>query len=483
MSLRIVAKFLSALVMLISASMLFPLMWALADGSGDVRAFELSIAAGVAFALLLYAFGRNANAKEMRTKEAFAAVALSWVFASFQGCLPYLFGGYTPSFTDAYFETISGFTTTGATILTNIEANPRGILIWRSQTQWLGGMGIVVLTIALMPMLGMRVTQLFKAEVPGPVLEKISPRIQDMALTLWKVYMGLTFIGIVVLAAGGMSVYEAICHIFTAVSTGGFSPRNASTAAYASAYVDWVLAIVMFLSGANFNLHFLAIRNRTLKPYADPEFCFYSKIIFFSSCAVAVYIYLHGFFGNAVDAFRFAAFHVISIITTTGFVSADYSLWPPFTQMLLLALMFVGGCAGSTAGAIKCIRVKIAEKKILCEIKSFLHPGAAVPVIVGGQTVDPKAVSSMVTFIALYFIIFTLSVLAVSATGQDMITSIGGVATTLGNVGPGFGAVGPVNNFSAQPFAAKWVYIFCMLCGRLELYTVLILFSKDAWRR
>jgi trk system potassium uptake protein TrkH len=482
-SLRIVAKFLSALVMLISASMLFPLMWALADGSPDVRAFELSIAAGVAFALLLYAFGRNADAKKMRTKEAFAAVALSWVFASCQGCLPYLFGGYVPSFTDAYFETISGFTTTGATILTNIEANPRGILMWRSQTQWLGGMGIVVLTIALMPMLGMKVTQLFKAEAPGPVLEKISPRIQDMALALWKVYMGLTFIGIVVLAAGGMSVYDSICHIFTAVSTGGFSPRNASIAAYASPYVDWVLAIVMFLSGANFNLHFLAIRNRTLKSYRDPEFRFYSKIIFFSSCAVAVYIYLHGFFGNAADALRFAAFHVISIITTTGFVSADYSLWPPFTQMLLLALMFVGGCAGSTAGAIKCIRVKIAEKKILCEIKSFLHPGAAVPVIVGDQTVDPKAVSSMVTFIALYFIIFTLSVLAVSATGQDMITSIGGVATTLGNVGPGFGAVGPVNNFSAQPFAAKWVYIFCMLCGRLELYTVLILFSKDAWRR
>ena len=483
MNFRIVSKFLSAMILLISASMLFPLLWALKDGTSDVRAFALSIAIGVIFSLLLFVFGRKADSKDMRTREAFAAVALAWVFASFQGCLPYMLGGYIPSFTDAYFETMSGFTTTGATILKDIEINPRGILMWRAETQWLGGMGIVVLTIALLPMLGMRVTQLFKAEVPGPVLEKISPRIQDMAIMLWEVYMGLTFVGIVILAAGGMSVYESICHIFAAVSTGGFSPRNASTAAYSSSYVDWALTLIMFLSGANFNLHLLAIKNKTLKPYMDPEFCFYSEIIFISTCAVAIYIYAQGFFGNIADAVRFAAFHVVSIITTTGFVSADYSLWPPLTQMLLLSLMFVGGCAGSTAGAIKCIRVKIAGKQIASEIKTFIHPNAAVPVRIGGQTIDHKMVSSVTCFIVLYFIIFILSVIAVSATGQDMITSIGGVATTLGNVGPGFGAVGPVNNFASQPLFAKWVYIFCMLCGRLELYTVLVLFSRDSWRR
>lgn len=483
MNFRIVSKFLSAMSLLISVTMFFPLLWAFKDGSSDICAFVISILTGLIFSLVLFAFGRKADSKDMRTREAFAAVALAWIFASFQGCLPYLAGGYITSFTDAYFETVSGFTTTGATILTNIEINPRGILMWRAETQWLGGMGIVVLTIALLPMLGMRVTQLFKAEAPGPVLEKISPRIQDMAIMLWKVYMGLTFVGILILAAGGMSIYESICHIFAAVSTGGFSPRNANTAAYGSAYIDWALTIIMFLSGANFSLHLLAVKNKTLKPYKDPEFCFYSKIILFSICAVSIYIYAQGFFTNLTDAVRFAAFHVVSIITTTGFVSADYSPWPPFTHLLLLLLMFVGGCAGSTAGAIKCIRVKVACNQIMSEIRRFIHPNAAVCVRVGEQIVDNKMASSVTAFIVLYFIVFILSVIAVSATGQDMVTSIGGVAATLGNVGPGFGAVGPVNNFASQPLFAKWVYIFCMLCGRLELYTLLVLFSKDSWRR
>ncbi|MFA7366051.1 MAG: potassium transporter TrkG, partial [Synergistaceae bacterium] len=250
MKFRIVARFLAVIVFLISLCMLMPLGWAVKDGSGDIRAFAVSIAAGCIFSLVLFLIGYKARAKDMGTREAFAAVALAWIFASLQGCLPYIAGGYISSFTDAYFEAMSGFTTTGATILTNIEMNPRGILMWRAQTQWLGGMGIVVLTLALLPMLGMSVTQLFKAEVPGPVLEKISPRIQDAATMLWRVYMGLTVLGITVLFFGGMSFYESVCHIFTTVSTGGFSPRNASIAAYNSAYFDWVLTIIMFLSGA-----------------------------------------------------------------------------------------------------------------------------------------------------------------------------------------------------------------------------------------
>jgi len=481
--LRVVARFLAVIVFLISLCMLMPLGWAVKDGSSDIRAFTISIAAGCLFSLILFLFGCKARAKDMGTREAFAAVALAWIFASLQGCLPYIAGGYIPSFTDAYFEAMSGFTTTGATILTNIEMNPRGILMWRAQTQWLGGMGIVVLTLALLPMLGMSVTQLFKAEVPGPVLEKISPRIQDVATMLWKVYMGLTILGIAVLFSGGMSFYESICHIFTTVSTGGFSPRNASIAAYDSAYFDWALTIIMFLSGANFNLHLLAIKKKSLNPYKDPEFVFYVKTAFAATFAISFYLYTQGFSHTVMHALRYGAFQVVSIMTTTGYVTADYSLWPPFTQVLLLSLMFVGGCAGSTAGSIKCIRIQVIFRQIAAEVKRFIHPHAAITVRVGNQTIESRMVASTATFIVLYVLIFVSSSVAVSATGEDLITSFSAVATTLGNVGPGFGAVGPVNNFASQHDAAKWIYSFCMLCGRLELYTILVLFSKDSWHR
>jgi trk system potassium uptake protein TrkH len=480
---RIVARFLAVIVFLISLCMLMPLGWAVKDGSGDIRAFAVSIAAGCIFSLVLFLIGYKARAKDMGTREAFAAVALAWIFASLQGCLPYIAGGYISSFTDAYFEAMSGFTTTGATILTNIEMNPRGILMWRAQTQWLGGMGIVVLTLALLPMLGMSVTQLFKAEVPGPVLEKISPRIQDAATMLWRVYMGLTVLGITVLFFGGMSFYESVCHIFTTVSTGGFSPRNASIAAYNSAYFDWVLTIIMFLSGANFNLHLLALKKKSLNPYKDPEFLFYVKTAFAATFAISLYLYMQGFSHTVTHALRYGAFQVVSIMTTTGYVTADYSLWPPFTQVLLLSLMFIGGCACSTAGSIKCIRIQVIFRQIAAEIKRFIHPHAAVTVRVGNQKIENKMVASVATFVVLYVLIFVFSSIAVSATGQDLITSFSAVATTLGNVGPGFGAVGPVNNFASQHDVAKWIYSFCMLCGRLELYTILVLFSRDTWHR
>lgn len=483
MKFRVVIRFLAVIVFLISLCMLMPLGWAVKDGSGDIRAFALSIMTGSLFSLILFLFSYKAKSSEMGTREAFAAVALAWVFASLQGCLPYIIGGYVPSFTDAYFEAMSGFTTTGATILTDIEVNPRGILMWRAQTQWLGGMGIVVLTIALLPMLGMSVTQLFKAEVPGPVLEKISPRIQDVAIMLWRVYMGLTFAGVAALMLGGMSFYESVCHIFTTVSTGGFSPRNASIAAYNSVYIDWALTILMFLSGANFNLHLLAIKNKSLSPYRDPEFGFYVKVISVAVLAVSFYLYREDLSVSALDALRYGAFQVVSIITTTGYVTADYSIWPPLAQVLLLSLMFVGGCAGSTAGSVKCIRLQVVFKQISSEIRKFIHPHAAITVRVGSQKIENKMAASAATFVVLYILIFVFSSVAISATGQDMMTSFSAVATTLGNVGPGFGAVGPVNNFAGQHAAAKWIFSFCMLCGRLELYTILVLFTRDAWHR
>lgn len=479
----IVSRFLSVIVLLISANMLFPLAWAAYDDTADAKAFMLSMVVGVAFALLLYAAGQKAHPKDMGTREAFAAVALAWVFASLQGCLPYLIGGYAPSFSNAYFEAMSGFTTTGATIFSDIEILPRGILLWRAQTQWLGGMGIVVLTIALLPMLGMSTTQLFKAEAPGPVLEKISPRIQVVAMMLWAVYMCLTFAGTALLTAGGMDFYESICHIFAAVATGGFSTRNASVGEFNSAYIDWILTAVMFLAGMNFNLHLLALKNRSVKPYRDSEFRCYLTIVLAAVAMIAYSIHSNGFYGSLHDSLRYAAFQVVSIMTTTGFITVDYGLWPTFCQMLLITLMIIGGCAGSTSGAIKCVRVQIVAKHTIAELKRFIHPNAVIPVKMGEETVSASKAASAATFIALYMLIFGASALAVSATGEDVVTSISGVAATLGNVGPGLGAVGPVSNFFAQATAAKWVYIFCMLCGRLELYTVLVLFSRDTWRR
>ena len=483
MRFRIVASFLSLLISVVSVCMLFPLVWALMDGGGDARAFLLSIAIGGAASLVLYLFGKKAKPSDMGTREAFAAVALAWVFASCVGALPYLLGGYVPNFTDAFFEAMSGFTTTGASIFTNVEANPRGILMWRAETQWLGGMGIVVLTIALLPMLGVTMTQLFAAESPGPVLEKISPRIQDMATMLWQVYMGLTCVGVALLMCGGMNFYESICHIFATVSTGGFSTRNASVGAYRSAYIDWVLTIIMFLSGANFNLHLLAIQKRTLRPYRDPEFVFYFKIVLLSSLATAAFIYCGGFYHSVVDALRFAFFQVVSVITTTGFITADFALWPPFTQMLLVILMIVGGCAGSTAGAVKCVRIEIIWEEIKADFIRLVHPSATAPIRLGDSSIDRETAHSAVVFFALYMFIFLTAMLIITGTGQDLVTALGAVATTLGNVGPGLGKVGPVYNFESQTMLAKWVYSFCMLCGRLELFTVLVLFSKDMWRR
>ena len=483
MNYRIVAHFLSILSFTITTSFIFPLFWAVVDGTHDVRAILLSAAAGAAISAVLFTAGRGAKKNELGTREAIAGVAFSWVIASLIGCLPYLFSGCITSFTDAYFEAMSGFTTTGATVLRDIEPVPRGILMWRALTQWLGGMGIVVLVIAMLPLLGVNMTQLFKAESPGPSLEKTSPRIEEMAMMLWRVYMGVTVASTLLLAAGGMTFYNAIAHTFAAVSTGGFSTHNASIAFYDSAYIDYVLTLVMFISGANFNLHLAAIRGKTLKPYKDSEFRFYTAIVLGASLMVCAVLLHSGTFNGFFSALRFSLFQVVSIITTTGFATADFGLWPVFTQLVLLALMFIGGCAGSTAGAIKCVRFQVVIKESVAELKKMIHPNAVVAIFQSGGTVSPSMVASSACFIATYVIIWAMSSLAVSICGCDAVTAVSSVAATLGNIGPGLADVGPVCNFAWQSSFAKWVYTFDMLCGRLELYTILVLFSKYMWKR
>lgn len=479
----IVAKFLAAIAFTVTASMGFPFIWSVADGSRDIKAFLLSALIGFGMSAVLAFAGRGSKQGSMGAREAIACVALAWIVSSFIGCLPYIFDGTIPYFTDAYFEAMSGFTTTGASVIREMEPVPRGILMWRATTHWLGGMGIVVLVIAMLPLLGGNMTYLFKAESPGPTLDKVSPRITEMATTLWKIYVGITVIGIVLLMAGGMSFYDAIAHSFAAVSTGGFSTHTASVAYYDSAYLDYVIIFLMFACGANFTLHFAALRARSLKPYKEPEFLFYSGVVVIATALVCSHLFWQGIYTNFWDALRFSSFQVVSIITTTGFVTADYMQWPCFTQLILLAIMMIGGCAGSTAGAIKCVRFQIVIKAAFGELRKLIHPNAVVVVQQGEKAVSPQMVSAASCFIAIYFMIWGLSAIAVSLTGNDIVTSISAVSATLSNVGPGLASVGPVSNFADQAAFAKWVYIFDMLCGRLEIYTLLALFTRGLWRR
>lgn len=479
----IVARFLAMITFTVTASMGFPFIWAVADGTRDVRAFLLSGAIGMALAAALAAAGRGARRGDMGAREAIACVSLAWIAASFVGCLPYIFDGTIPSFTDAYFEAMSGFTTTGASVIPVLEPIPRGILMWRATTHWLGGMGIVVLVIAMLPLLGGNMTYLFKAESPGPSLEKVSPRITDMAMTLWKIYVGFTIAGVALLMAGEMDFYNAIAHSFAAVSTGGFSTHTASVAHYDSAYIDYVLLFLMFACGANFTLHLAALRARSLKPYKEPEFLFYLGVVLAATALICARLLWEGEYASFWDALRFSSFQVVSVITTTGFITADYAKWPYFTQLVLLAIMMIGGCAGSTAGAIKCVRFQIVIKAAFGELKRLVHPKAVVVVRQGDKTVSPQMVSSASCFIAVYFMIWGLSALLVSLTGNDIVTSISAVSATLSNVGPGLADVGPVENFADQAPLAKWVYTFDMLCGRLEIYTLLALFTRGLWRR
>jgi trk system potassium uptake protein TrkH len=373
---------------------------------------------------------------------------------------------------------MSGFTTTGASVFAQIDGLPRSILLWRSITHWLGGMGIIGLTLAMMPIAGTGGFQMYSAESPGMTHEKITPRLQQTALCLWGVYAGLTAALTLMLALGGMSFFDAVNHSMATMATGGFSTRSASVAYYGSPYIEWVLAIFMFLAGANFVLHFYALRGRSLRHYfADPEFRFYAVSVSALSLMVAADLFLaRG--GSFAGALRTAAFHVTSMVTTTGFVADDYELWPHFSRGIIFICLFLGGCAGSTAGGIKHVRLLAMWNAVALRAKQPLNPRAVVAVPVGATALDPAVMSSCMAFLGLYFIVFIAGAFAASLFEPDFVTALSGAATTLGNVGPAFGGLGATDNFSGQAAPAKWVYSFLMLCGRLELYTVFALIGE-----
>ncbi len=417
--------------------------------------------------------------KELNRKEGFLLVTLSWIVVSAFGSLPYMLIGHL-DFTDAFFETMSGFTTTGASILEDIEALPKSLLFWRSLTHWLGGMGIVVLTVAILPILGVGGMKLIKAEAPGPSVEKISPRITETAKYLWFTYILLSAIETVLLLAGGMDLFDALTHTFGTMATGGFSPKNSSVAFFHSAYIDWVITIFMFIAGANFAIHFKLLTGK-FSSLKDEELKAYTLIIIIAVFIVTIFnLPIYKDFFNSL---RFSAFQVVSIMTTTGYVTADYEKWKPAAQMILFLLMFIGGCAGSTGGSIKVIRVYTLTKQAINELKYNIHPKGVFTLRLNGQHIRKNMIYSTAGFFFLYMATFLTIALAVSLFGVDILTSLSASAATLGNIGPGFGMVGPTDNYAWLPSIVKWILSFAMLVGRLEIYTVFVLFSTAFWKK
>lgn len=431
--------------------------------------------------LLRVIFFRAEN-KNINKRDGYLIVTMGWVVMSLFGTLPFILSGYIPSFTDAFFETMSGYSTTGATILTDIEALPKGLLFWRSITHWIGGMGIIVLTIAILPLLGIGGMQLFVAESPGPSVDKLHPRITQTAKALWYVYVALTFAQTVILMFGGMSFFDAINHSMATLSTGGFSTKNASLGHWDSPFIQYVVAFFMFLGGTNFTMIYLGFKGKFSRLINNEEFKSYAITTLVVTFIVAFSIW-HLTDQGFEYAFRNAIFQVISIITTTGFITADYTMWAPFITVLFFILLFTGGSAGSTSGGIKMMRHILLFKNSFLELKRQIHPSAILPVRFNGKAVDQNIAFNVSAFILIYLLIFFMGSLVMSLIGLDFDTALGAVAATLGNVGPGIGGVGPVDNYAAIPGAGKWVLAFFMLLGRLELFTVLILFSPYFWRK
>lgn len=443
--------------------------------------------------VILMVFTRR-HKKEMNKREGYIVVTFGWIIMALSGTLPYVITEAIPSFASAFLETISGYTTTGATILNDIEAVPKGVLFWRSLTHWIGGMGIIVLAIAILPLLGIGGMQLFAAEAPGPSADKLHPRITDTAKRLWLIYFGYTAAETILLQVAGMSFFDAINHAMATLSTGGFSTKNASVAYWnGQPIIQYIIIVFMFLAGTNFVLSYFAFKGKVQKIIHDEEFKLYFKFIAVFTVIAALIIYFRAdisassithpmVWGEAESAFRHALFQVLTVITTTGFITADFTMWTPFLTVFFFGLMFLGGSAGSTSGSVKVVRHLILIKNGFLEFKRTLHPNAIVPVRYNKKSISGDIVFNVLAFFILYMLSFIIGALGFSMMEIDFQSSIGLAASSLGNVGPALGNFGPVNNYANLPSIGKWWCSFLMLIGRLELFTVLILFTPFFWR-
>jgi trk system potassium uptake protein TrkH len=490
---KIIFHFLGLLFLFNGGFMLLATLisWVYKDGV----TLELSFASIVTIVLggLVMLFTRN-HTKEMNKREGYIVVTFGWIIMTLSGTLPYLFTESIPSFTNAFFETMSGYTTTGATILNDIEAVPKGVLFWRSLTHWIGGMGIIVLAIAILPLLGIGGMQLFAAEAPGPSTDKLHPRITDTAKRLWLIYFGYTAAETLFLNLAGMSFFDAINHSMATLSTGGFSTKNASVAYWNhEPLIQYIIILFMFLAGTNFVLSYFAFKGKVQKIIKDEEFKLYYRFVIIFTIIAALIIYFRTditvstinhplVWGKGEGAIRHALFQVLTVITTTGFITADYTTWTSFLMVFFFGLMFLGGSAGSTSGGVKVVRHLLMIKNGFLEFKRTLHPNAIVPVRYNTKAVSGDIVFNILAFFILYMLSFIIGALVFSMFQIDFQSSIGLSASSLGNIGPALGHFGPVNNYAFLPPLAKWWSSFLMLIGRLELFTVLILFTPFFWR-
>ncbi len=480
MNFRAASFFLGRLLVLVGLAQLLPLACsAFYREWPAVRAFAISAAIAAATGGLMILFGRRGDAYR---REGILIVAGGWILASLLGALPYLLTQTFASPLDALFESASGFTTTGASVMTVIEDAGRGILFWRSFSQWLGGMGIIVLFVALLPELGPGARFLYKLEVPGPSAEALQPRIHDTAAILWKIYLALTGLETFCLTLAGMNLYDALTHTFSTLSTGGFSPRNQSVAAFDSPVVHIIIIVFMLLAGANFSLYYRVLRNRGWNLFKDSEFRIYIGIFAGVSAVIFWDLARHQIYTDLGDASIDTLFQVISLLTTTGFGTADFDTWPVLSRILLVALMFVGGCAGSTSGSMKIMRMVIGLKSALREVRLIFSPNHVLSIFVGGKRVPEVVVRSVAGFFILYLSTWALGAVFLSIGGPDIVTAATASAATIGNIGPGLAAVGPTQNFAFFSGWDKALMVILMWLGRLEVYAIAALFTRAFWR-
>ena len=477
MNIKLVLKLVGRVLLLEAAALVLPLAVALLYRE-DLLPFLLSIAIVAAVGLALSALPAR---QQFFTREGFVAVGLIWIFTGLVGALPFLFSGWFATPMDAIFESCSGFTTTGSTILTDIESLPKGILFWRAFTHWLGGMGVLVLATAIVPKLGIRSHYLTQAETPGPVFSKLVPKQSQTSKILYTMYFVLTALEVLCLKIAGLPLYDALIHSFSTAGTGGFSNRNASVGAYNSAAIELIIAIFILLFSVNFALHFLLLCRKFRDVLESDELRFFAVTVAGSTLLIAVNIQPQ--YESFLQALRYSFFQVTSIISTTGFATADFVLWPSFSQAILVLLMFVGACAGSTGGGMKCSRILILLRSIRREINQIIHPGMVEVVKLDGKVVEEKVIRTISIFIGCYILVVLGAMLALTLDGHNFTVAFSSALTCVSNVGPGLDAVGPTGNFAAFSGPSKLLMSLCMIIGRLEIFPVLVLFSRGAWRK
>ncbi|NCB00986.1 MAG: TrkH family potassium uptake protein [Spirochaetia bacterium] len=470
---------------IIGLFMLIPTIMAAYLGEWEAfRAFIVSIAIIFIYVTIILTIGRSWRSKSLTVRDVYLFVTLTWVVASALGAIPLYLTHTTTDYTSGFMEIMSGFTTTGLTTLSDIESSYHSILFWRSLTHWLGGMGIVVLFVALLPLVGVEGFQLFGAEAVGPTKSKLTPKIKNTALILWLIYVGMTLLETLLLSLGGLSLYDSLTVTFGSVATGGFVTKNASIGYYNSAYVDVVVTIFMVMAGVNFSLYFALIRARITDVFRDSELKVYLSIFFVATTITTISLFANNVYPTVATSLRYGAFHVASILTTTGFATTDYGLWPPLTHAVLLTIMFIGGSAGSTGGGIKVTRLITMFKLGVLNIKSLLHPKGIFTLQTQNERIRWKTVNSIAGFVAIYIALVLASTLVVASAGYDLLTSFASGLISVGNIGLGLEGVGPAGaGFGGMPTYVKWFLSLMMLAGRLEIYTVLSLFTRTFWRK